>query len=181
MTLQIDSASTPYMSELQYLARADVRTVAQLVSDTGFAVGSPVPDPQGLVGNANLIAALTDASGELEAVCLIGARYHQIDLAQIAAATGTGAQGKMFRVLTRMTTMLLWERRMDKSVPQDLAKQVAEDKERLRNGEEIFGSVSHEQAGLVQSRKQKNAYVVREAGRFFGRSAGPGRLTGGYD
>ena len=175
MTLTLDTTATPYMSELQYCARADCRTVADLVSDNGLRVGGPGTTPQDLVGNVNLLAALIDASGDLEAVCLIGGRYHQTDLAQIAAATGTGAQGKMFRVLARMTTLLLWERRLDRAVPQDLARQVAEDKQRLAAGDDIFGSLTHEAAGLPAVRVENGADVRRRhladtrAHRFFGR------------
>ena len=182
MTLILDTTSTPYMSELEFLQRADVRTVAQLCSDTGEMIGSPSPTPEALVGNQNLLAALLDGCGELEACCLTGSRYIQTDLAQIAAATGTGAQAKMFRVLTRLTMVFLYERRMDKTPDKTLMEQSEKDKQALRDGEEIFGDITHEQAGLVQSRQNRRPRVVRMAGRFFGRASGRwGWSAGGYD
>lgn len=183
MTLVLDTTSVPYMTELQLLQRADIRTVASLISDNGTAVGTspgqPIPLPSALVGNANLLAALTSASGDLEAVCLIGARYMAADLTQISQAANTGAQGKMFMVLTRMTVLLLYDRRMDWKPPEELKKRVDEDKLALRNGEEMFGDTAHEQAGLVQSRKQCDPRVVRTARRFFGRTVGRGPWWGG--
>ena len=57
-----------YADGTQFLQRYDTRLVGELVSDTGTAVASPS-------GNANLSAALNDASADITSAATAGGAY----------------------------------------------------------------------------------------------------------
>jgi phage gp36-like protein len=59
-----------YCSGAEFLQRYDSRRVAQLVSDDGTVVPFA-----GLTGNGNILAALEDATAEINAAVLVGKRY----------------------------------------------------------------------------------------------------------
>jgi hypothetical protein len=174
----MDSAAvgTPYLGVSEFLKRADVRAVADLVTDSGTRLGSSTnitTMASALASDPNLAAALADASGELESVCAIGKRYTAADLAVIATSATVSA-ARMFRILFRLTMCLLYERRLDKGEPPKVFAQVELDLKALREGEAIFSTVQAEAAGLPTDYIETVADVDRRnlsptiAQRFFG-------------
>lgn len=140
MAKTVSTSATTYLSAAEYLKRADLRTVGDLCSDTGSRIASGA-----LPSDANLAAALLDASGLVEQACLVTSRYLPVDLAALTGA----AQGALFRLLSRLTTCLLFERRPDLEMKQPwLWEWTEEQLQKLRDGERIFGFVESEGAGL---------------------------------
>lgn len=148
------------------LKRIDKRTVADLCSDTGTAV-----DAASVATNENFLAALLDATGEVEASAMKGGRYMPVDLAALTGA----AQARLYRMIARLTMVYLYERRPDKGPLPELYKVVLEHLEQLRQGEAVFGTeetfAAQTEDHEVESRHDVEArngttYIGR---RFFGR------------
>jgi hypothetical protein len=133
-----NSQPTSYLSAAELVKRCDARTLGDLVSDAGQRV-----DAAALLTHPNLLAALDDASGEVEAACTMGQRYDPLDL---AALTGV-SRARLYRLLARLTVCLLWERRPDKGPLPDAYKQALDDLRLLAEGERVFGLVEHQAAG----------------------------------
>jgi len=143
--------STSLLPVAAYLARCDKRTVARLCSDTGTAIADGA-----LASDPNLAAALLDATGAVEAACLVSGRYSPTDLAALTGA----AQAHLYRLLSRLTTLFLWERRPDLEMPMPpLIKEALDELELIRKGERLFGTVEAVDAGVVQSPKMTEAKV----------------------
>ena len=174
------SSTTSYLPVAEFLKRYDVRTIADLVSDTGAAV-----DVTTLSSNANLAAALLDASGDLEAAAMHGAMYTPADLAAIAAATQvvnnvtvdrtTASQGRLFRIVARLALGYLYERRPALGDPPATVGEALKELEQLRSGEMIFGTVETA-AAMIQHHEVERPDQVEarngttyQAARFFGR------------
>lgn len=163
------SNATSYLSTAEFLKRCDVRTVAQLCSDDGTEI-----DHTALLTNANLLAALLDASGAVESACLRGARYSPTDLAGLTGA----AQGYLFRLIGRLTTCYIWERRPDlSSEPPAYYKATLDALSNLEKGVAIFGIQEVADAGILTTERilppiveQRNE-VSLQAQRLFGRRA----------
>ncbi len=171
----VETSATSYLSAAQFLLRIDWRTVADLVSDDGTRVTKAA-----LPADPNLAACLLDASGILEEACLVGGRYHPVDL---AALTGAG-QAALYRLLSRMTMCLLFERRPDREMKQPWIIEYVEDQlQKLRDAERILSFVETEQTGVAITRVETAQDVERRNGavfqsrRFLGRrsnrSSGP--------
>lgn len=161
------TSSTTYLGVSEFLKRADARTVGDLVSDDGTRVAS-----SSLSGNANLAAALLDASGEVEAAAMKGARYTPADL---AALTGAG-QARLYRLVTRLTLVYLYERRPDgREKPSGLLDDVTRQLQELRDGVMIFGTTETADAQVMEATTETAQDVVNrdgtvfQAGRYFGR------------
>lgn len=178
MSITLDSHDTPpgYMSVAELLKRVDVRLIADLVSDSGARTGSSTDTAAmaaALASNANLLAVMFDACGQVEGALLRSKRFRQTDLATIVASD-TAATARLYRLLTRITVCLLWERRADKGELPKSYKQGLEELERIEQGVDILGVLEHEDAGLVASRQlgvsdpiQANS-ILRRASRYFG-------------
>lgn len=155
----------------EFLKRVDVRRVADLVSDNNARV-----DPTTLPTNANLLACLLDASGQLESACAKGQRYLPDDLAFLAS-TVCASQGRLFRFLTRLTMFNLYDRREDLGQVPEKYKATIEELDLLATGERIFGFVETERAGQMYSEVETAGQityrdgVVVQAHRYFGRRA----------
>lgn len=158
--------SATLLSAAEFLKRCDLRTVADLCSDTD----EPVAEAS-LAADPNLAAALLDATGEVEAAAMRGGRYTPADLAALTGAT----QARMRRMIARITMGLLYERRPDKGEPAASYKLALEQLELLRQGEMIFGTVEAADA-QIQDHEVENAATVEArngtsfiARRYFGR------------
>lgn len=161
------SNSTTLLSVTEFLKRCDWRTVAQLVSDTLTAVtlGS-------LASDENLLAALVDASGDVESFAVQGGRYSAADLAALTGVT----QKKLFRLITRLTVIYLYERRPLIELPKPWYwDETLKALERLRTGENIFATEEHIDAGKLdqhhdtrQTVDDDRPMITSEASRFFG-------------
>lgn len=114
------------------LERYDARLLGDLLADDGTRVASG-----SISGNANLTAALDDASGEIEAALLMGGRY---TAAQLAALTGNSAK-HLVRICCDIAWALLCQRRgpVYKAEQREAAEATANRHlARLAKGETIF-------------------------------------------
>lgn len=160
--------TTPLLSVTEFLLRADKRSVARWVSDTGAPVAAA-----DLATDLVLLAHIRDAEGEVESACLVKGLYTAADLAGLSGRS----QGKLFRLITRIAVCLLYERRpgfAESDQPPFFYQQAMEDLEKLSRGERIFSYQEHADAGVMdhvtdteQLVEQRNGIVV-SARRFFG-------------
>lgn len=113
------------------MARFDARTVGQLVSDTGQSV-----PPASLATNTAVLAALEDASGEIDAALMQGQRYSAADL---AALTGNSL-AYLKRICCQIAMARLWERRpyLDEEGAEKALNMARQALDRLRKGENLF-------------------------------------------
>lgn len=165
-----NSNASSYLDATTYLTRVDWRTVGDLCSDTG----SRLPQQQ-LLGppvNANLQAALDDASGEVEAACTVGARYDPTDLAGLTGVS----QKYLFRLIATLATAYLVQRRPELNKPLPPAYEAAQKAlEYLAAGGRIFGLREVQQAGNPLTYKETvgdvwaRDLIVTQGRRFFGR------------
>lgn len=133
-----------YATPAQLLKRYDARIVGDLVSDNGITVKPPE-----LITNANLLAVLEDASGEVDAAVLQAKRY---TTAQLAALTGNSA-AYLVRITCAIAMGLLWERREISDDEDDGQRESAQKRARqaltdLRKGVTIFDVEDVKDAGL---------------------------------
>ena len=161
--------STSYLSAAQMLLRVDPRTVGDLCSRDGVRVSA-----SGLLSDTVLAAALLDASGEIEAAAMKGARYAPEDLVAIAATTGA-SQGKMFRMIARLALVLLYEQRPDhKEKPTATFQAVQEQLRALEDGISVFGTLETADAQVMEATTETAADVENRRGttyharRYFG-------------
>lgn len=98
-------SATTLLSAAEYLKRADVRTVAELLSDDDEPIATA-----SVAAHANLTAALLGGSHDVEGRLVASGRY---TAAGLAALTGT-ALGALYDLITPFVTARLYERRPDK-------------------------------------------------------------------
>lgn len=165
-----------YATPAQLLERYDARVVGDCVSDNGIQVKRPE-----LLTNANLQAALDDASGEIDASVLQAKRY---TTTQLGALTGNSAK-HLVRLTCAIAMGLLWERRQVSDDEDDTAKETAQKRARqalesLRKGQTIFDVEEIKEAGLPQSHtpsiqriQQQNMAVDQARGHFYPRRRAP--------
>src|SRR5438552_4065476 len=101
-TMTVNSSAVSYLAAAEFLKRCDYNTVGMLCSDNGQPL-----DPNALLTNTNLQAALQGASGELEAACLPAKRYQPTDLAALTGVSATYRDD----VLTGLVIPRLYSRR----------------------------------------------------------------------
>lgn len=163
------------------LARADLRTISQLLSDTGTALTSDQ-----VLASATLTTLLQEASGIVETAATQGGVYvidpnatpPINDLAFVQANNGNAA-ALLSGIVCRLTLWLLWERRPqfrsdDKPPPQ--AQWALELLEDLRLGKRVLGILERQTSGVIgEHRMTREEY--RELGlpstvasRYFGRN-----------
>lgn len=130
-----------FATPTQLTQRCDVRMLGDLVGDDGVRVGLPE-----LLTNANLQAALDDASGEMLAALLQGKRYSSADLATL---TGD-SQKYLVRLNCEIALGLLWERRgyYEDDRREEAMARSRKALERLRRGETVFDVEGVKDAGL---------------------------------
>ena len=133
-----------FASPAQMLERYDARTLGDIVSDTGVRVTSA-----NLLTDANLQAALDDASGEIESALYQARRYSASDLAALT--------GNSLKLLVRLTCQIafghLWERRpwSDDEQRERAIERADKALERLRKGEHVFDLDAQKDAGLPET------------------------------
>jgi len=162
-----NSSPVAYLGPAEFLKRYDTRTVGDLCADNGVRV-----TPSALLSDPNLAAALLDASGLVEAACLVKSRYQPGDLAALTGAS----QAFLFRLVADLAMGLLIERRPDlKREPPASYSAALAWLDKLSEGVAIFGLVEVQQAGLPEA-VQETAQTVYardlidvQARRFFGR------------
>lgn len=168
MAKTVETSAVSYCPASEAVKRLDWRPFADLCSDNN----GRITDSSTLQGNANFLALLLDASGEIESAVLRGGRYHPTDL---AALTGAG-QAKLYRLVCRLTLVLAYERRADIEMKQPwIVEKVERDLEALATGQNIFSFLETEEAGVMADEietatdvraRQGLSYQMR---RYFGR------------
>lgn len=166
-----------YCDANELLQRYDKRRVAQLIADDGI-----IPDSGSIASNSNLLAALVDATAEINSAVLIGKRYtvDQLDpLSPTAALTDTG-----FYLLKRLAADLAFgylvaRRGLSAAETNNLAPRYGLALEliaKLKQGEAIFDTAdgSNANAGLAHSLQVGmdamfiNNSIVRSALPYYG-------------
>jgi phage gp36-like protein len=131
-----------YASVADLVARFDVRVVGDLAADTGERISSTT-----LTSNANVQAALDDASGEIDSVILVAKRYTS---AELSALTGNSLS-YLKRITCEIAMHLLVERRLYLSTEEFGERMFTRYKDRLnelRSGTRIFNIGDADAAGL---------------------------------
>ncbi len=162
----------------EFLARMDYQSVAELASDSGT--------PENPATAPRVLAALRDASGDVEAAALLGGRYTADDLGVILG-TDCNARGKLYRIVSDIAWVYLWEGRSNKDLPTPPSYQrsLLWLKE-LAQGTAIFGLQETMDAGLMTHDVETAVDVENRNGatliacRLFGiRGNREGRTQGG--
>lgn len=121
-------------------ARFDRRSLEDLASDAGVPVVDLSTDPQ-------ILAALEDAAGLIEAACLVAGLYTADDLAGLAA----NARALLKRLNCELAMVLLLARRPEKyggDYYRAMREATEEYLDRLRKGERLFGLAPQIDAGM---------------------------------
>lgn len=132
MAYNPESSATSYITPDDLFARMDINLICQLCSDTQVPIDVAV-----IRDDVNLLAALNDASGELESSIFVSKRYGAADL---QALDGVSRQ-YMLRILSDLAAYNLWTRRKAGEPPGTVAK--AYEKAQavlvdLQTGQDIF-------------------------------------------
>jgi len=132
-----------FLTSTEFLKRYDWRLIAELASDTGYAI----PDETQVLTDVNVLACLNDGAGMIVAYALKGGRYTE---AQLIAMTGNGAY-----FLKRLNADLaLYNIVLRRGLPVDQYPQIKEALkllEKLADGELIFPLPANIEAGVAQS------------------------------
>lgn len=134
-----------YATPAEFLQRFDARIFGDVVSDEDTPV-----TPQQLLDDPNLQAALDDASGDIEAACLVGERYTPDDLAGL---TGNSLF-HLKRICCDIAAAYLLRRRPSDNPEADDARLELAEKHlmKLRTGENVFWRGDDaDQAGTVDT------------------------------
>ena len=166
-TLMLDSTAYAVPSDLT--ARYDVRDIAQWASDTGTPVSTA-----SIATNVNVLAALADASGMVEAACLAADRYTVSDLQNLAGGSGNSSNF-IKRLTCDLAVGMLIERRYsyDRDLPRP-CQQALVWLEELRAGKRIFAFQEVADAGNPKVTYQSQSDIAKrnlasfQAARFFG-------------
>lgn len=120
-----------YATPEDFLTRYDARIFGDVVRDDGSQA-----TPAELLADLNLQAALDDASGDIEAACLVGERYTPDDL---AALTGNSLY-HLKRICCDIAVAYLLRRRPSDNAEADDARMELAEKHlnKLRTGENVF-------------------------------------------
>lgn len=151
-----NSSTVPYLTVQDFLARKDMYSVAQWVTDNnGYEQPQiPSPLPQALYHNVNLLQAISAACGELEMACFRGQAYAAADLQALVAQGGVAAAA-MKSLLADLVMMELIKRRAGPAPPETVVQaynKAMDQLDALSRGERIFPFIETESAGVVTTR-----------------------------
>lgn len=131
-----------YATPADLAVRFDESTISDLASDTG----EPVAD---ISTDTNVLAAMEDASGRVDAALLMARMYSPADL---GALTGN-SQGLLKRIVCELAMAFLIERRPEKfngDRPENVRRAAEDYLDLLRRGERIFNVEGVKDAGLPE-------------------------------
>lgn len=137
-----------YATPAQLLQRYDARTIGDLVSDSGDQV-----TPTALLSDANLLAQLDDASGEIESALLQAGRYSAGDLSGLLTSN-SNTRFVLIRLTCDIAMRLLAERRPWYELNDAYQRRVANADatlDKLRKGERVFDLEPVKDAGLPEA------------------------------
>lgn len=122
-------------------ARYDARTIGDLASDTGVRV--EVAD---FALDTNIIAALADASGEIETALVVARRYKVSDLTGLAG----NSLAKLKRITCEIAMACLLGRRpaFDPELLEKFEEKAMKSLDKLAKGENVFNLEDQKGAGL---------------------------------
>lgn len=147
MAKTLASSTSLLCTAAEFLKRVDRKAVAKLASDDDNGV--PVSDGS-LATNANVIAALRDASGLVESAAMNAARYTAEDLEAILA-TDCNSRGILFRMVSDLAWTFLYERRPSNSIqPPASLTRTQEWLELLTQGKRIFAFAETQDATTLE-------------------------------
>lgn len=130
----------------EFIKRVDQAAIGKLASNTTTPVSAAE-----LLTDANVIAALRDASGIFESAASVGGRYSKEDIAVILAAANTNAQGMLFRIVADVAWAQLFERRPNKDIPTPASMERSlQWLDYLADGRRIFPFLESEEAGHIE-------------------------------
>lgn len=164
------SAAQPFLTDAEFLQRADVRSAGDLLSKDGRRL------PAGSAELSSLLLELArGASGELESACLRGGRYAVADIQAVLSQGGNGA-AFVKNVVAGLVLRQLTAHRLNADRPVPPAVEWAERQvEALEKGGRILplgetaGAGGPSLSALTGADLQKQRGVVTEAERLFGR------------
>lgn len=178
MAQTVTSSASSYCTVAEFLKRVDLRTVGDWASDDGVRVLAGA-----LTTDAKVLAALADASGELEAAALIGGKYTVEDLAALAATDCVG-RAKLYRLISDLALCFLYDRRPQMFAdarPPNCWERATGWLNELAQGTRIFPFQQASDAGRLENSKvtdselaERNG-VLLQASPFFGVRSDRGR------
>ena len=166
------STLTPYCDGPTLVKRYDVRYLGDLLTDIGYradAEAISLGDPQLLEGGI-VQEFLMDASGMVEASCLVADRYSPIDLQSLTGASQRFLAG----IVADLAVFGIECRRQPDKEPTPRQKMAFHWLDQLEKGTAIFGTQEAADAGLPQMQYQTNRDLISEnlstvrAARYFG-------------
>lgn len=163
MTKTVNSATTPYAAPADVANYADWVPLARLCVDD--PVGSQAqPTLTQFLALSRVAALLQAASGEIEAACERGERYSTADLQALLGPPLTNG-GALLKQLC--VGLFAWECYKARSALQqvpDVAKEARAMLQALASGEEIFGFLETEAAGIADVEKEDPQDVINREG-----------------
>jgi hypothetical protein len=175
------SGLTPYCTLAQFFAKYDVRTVGDLMSDTGTrltptVLNDPVTSP--------VLIMLTEASGWVEAAALKSERYSVLDLQTIInqplvptvppSYEASNSAEMLAGLVAGIAMFFIWDRRPERMSKAELpmrAQMALDMLEQLKEGSRIFSLQETAKAGVpapVYVPFCRTYTPTKRARRFFG-------------
>jgi hypothetical protein len=164
MALTPLTSATTYATNLQFLERYDVRTVADLLSDSDTTLTTSQ-----VQSSTRLTTLLQQASGDIEAACVAGLRYLPTDLQALLTNGGTGAE-YLIGLTCDLAMWKLMNRRPSPvaTSPPGPAAAALEALQLLRGGERILAFQEAGNAGVEVDIEQPCCTITTTASRYFG-------------
>lgn len=142
----------PYASGDDLVQRYDVDLIADLCQDSREELDWQA-DITALTEHPNVMSALEDASGEIDAALRAGGQYTPEDLAGLIAGPVTEATRKhLIRITCAIAMSILVERRLDRVSMEtaDWLRKAAKGwLDALRRGENVFGIAANDGASRI--------------------------------
>jgi phage gp36-like protein len=134
-----------YATGLDLIARCDVDQIGDLATDDREPL-----DRDAVATHPNVLAALLDASGEIDVALLVGGRYTPD---QLAALTGN-TMNHLIRITCSLAIALLCERRPSRVSAEEAEayrKTARAHLDALRRGENVFGIPAVLESGVIDT------------------------------
>jgi len=153
-TQTVNSGAASYATVADFLRRYDARSIGDLVADDGLRVAA-----DSLPGNDIIEALLSQASGRLEAACIMGERYSPADLAALVAAGKNGSEF-LIGLVCSLTIETVYRRRPTPEM-QEFPETAEADRmlNALASGKMVLGFTEAMTAGHLDSEMETAAIV----------------------
>ena len=182
-----------YCTGAQFLERYDARRVSELIRDDGVKLSTGFAAY--CISNANLLAALEDASAEIDAAAFVGKRYSKDRLTTLVAVDSGGKLVNtggflLLRLVADIAYANLVSRRglaaTETSQLSPNGSKALEMLQLIRSGERIFDTSDggNADAGLMQTVKltgTQASNMLNSSFRYFGAIPNNGFVVNGAD